>query len=1108
MTFKTASAKAPNVSNEAPSAITASQATFKGTVNPNGAATTYRFDYVDAAHWALSHFGVAQHIPVPDQGIGSGTSPVAVSQTATGLQPHTLYHVRLKATNAEGIIDGENRTFTTPRSFQAPTYSSAFGSKGTGNGQFEEPRGIATDPSANVWVSDLSLNRVQKFNSKGEYVCQIGTKGTGNGQFSSPRGLAADAAGNVWVADSANNRIQEINSECKYVTQFGKAGSANGSLSSPRDVAVDPAGNLWVADSANARIEKFNSKGEYLAKCGSKGTGSGQFEKEALSVEADADGNVWAGDEAGRMERFDSKCAFLAKFDKTSSGAPAKVQPAPSAIDPEGNLWIPSAEAHAVQGFYPEGEYLASFGKEGTGTGQFTEPTAIAAAPDGTLWAIDHSATANRVEKWVPGKAYPVITGRATAPKRTETTLTGKVNPEGKATSYQFEYGTTAAFGNVIPATPKSVGSGSSPVAASELLDALKAGTTYYYHLVAIAGTTVTYGETRHFSTLAKPGPNAKWRIGGKTFAELGLEKVSFGSNGQLTIRLSIVGLDVRLDCTETSSGTLTASGVTSEKVRLECVWVGASKECTIKPVEYTVNASYTPESPVILSLSSGCNFFEGQLPLEGLSGSFEYGSEAKTMNATATATAAFGKNPETITSDGHWFLTAEQVGKTLGIEEGPPEVFTQAASKVGPAVATLNGTVNPLGQDTSYRFEYGPTTSYGTTTAGGEAGSGTTALSKTEAIGGLTPSTTYHFRIAASSGAGTSYGKDQAFTTPAQPNPNWRIEGSTLEELEAWGEPYESKGKFEVQSMMLGLEMKITCSETGSGTLGYQETMNLSACEIESKGVKQGCNVKVTQPIELDSGFHSKGTVLTTFKTEGCIFPESIPVKAGPGLAMKAGAEAVEFPASMSEETYVGAETAEHKAQVLISSVWKLTGTYKAKKFAYAEPSALNTKWHIKGSTLAALGAWEPYESKGNFEVQSKMLGLEMKITCSETGSGTLGYQETMNLSACEIESKGVKQGCNVKATQPIKLDGGFHSENTLLTTFKTEGCIFPESIPVKAGPGLTMKAGAEAVEFPASMSEESYVGAETAEHKAQVLISSVWKLTGKYKGSKFGYE
>ena len=95
------------------------------------------------------------------------------------------------------------------------------------------------------------------------------------------------------------------------------------------------------------------------------------------------------------------------------------------------------------------------------------------------------------------------------------------------------------------------------------------------------------------------------------------------------------------------------------------------------------------------------------------------------------------------------------------------PTVATAAATSVGATGATLNGTVNPNGSATTAWFEYGTTTAYGQATASQSQGSGTSANPVTAALTGLTPSTLYHYRIAAQ-GAQAAFGNDVTFTTPS----------------------------------------------------------------------------------------------------------------------------------------------------------------------------------------------------------------------------------------------------------------------------------------------------------------------------------------------------
>jgi sugar lactone lactonase YvrE len=81
---------------------------------------------------------------------------------------------------------------------------------------------------------------------------------------------------------------------------------------------------------------------------------------------------------------------------------------------------------------------------------------------------------------------------------------------------------------------------------------------------------------------------------------------------------------------------------------------------------------------------------------------------------------------------------------------------------------ARLNAEIRPNGSATTYRFEYGPTTSYGTNVPSPNAaiGSGTSAVVVSELVEGLKPETTYHFRVVATNAEGTRTGPDRTFTT------------------------------------------------------------------------------------------------------------------------------------------------------------------------------------------------------------------------------------------------------------------------------------------------------------------------------------------------------
>jgi hypothetical protein len=100
----TALAGPPAATTGAASAVTATTATFNGTVLPNKETTTYRFEYGTTTAYGSQ----------TPAGTTSGNAPKAVSADITGLAPSTTYHFRLVATNASGTATGADAQFTTP----------------------------------------------------------------------------------------------------------------------------------------------------------------------------------------------------------------------------------------------------------------------------------------------------------------------------------------------------------------------------------------------------------------------------------------------------------------------------------------------------------------------------------------------------------------------------------------------------------------------------------------------------------------------------------------------------------------------------------------------------------------------------------------------------------------------------------------------------------------------------------------------------------------------------------------------------------------------------------------------------------------------------------
>ncbi|HEY8224634.1 MAG TPA: hypothetical protein VIG25_05100, partial [Pyrinomonadaceae bacterium] len=199
------------------------------------------------------------------------------SDTAGGFI--NAYRVAVDASGNIYVTDAApDRTSRLVQKFNSSgVFQLAWGTQGSGNGQFFGAAGVAVDSTSNVYVVDSGNHRVQKFTSAGTFVSAFGSNGSGNGQFSGPKGIAIDSTDNVYVADTGNNRIQKLTTAGGFIAQWGTNGTGNGEFNLPEGVGVDNAGHVYVADIGNNRVQLFSSTGTFMEVCGSAGTADGQF---------------------------------------------------------------------------------------------------------------------------------------------------------------------------------------------------------------------------------------------------------------------------------------------------------------------------------------------------------------------------------------------------------------------------------------------------------------------------------------------------------------------------------------------------------------------------------------------------------------------------------------------------------------------------------------------------------------------------------------------------------------------------------------------------------------------------------------------------------------
>lgn len=166
---------------------------------------------------------------------------------------------------------------------------------------FGQPQDITWLPDGTMLIADgLSNSRVVKLDKTGKFLMAWGTKGSGPGQFSGLHGIEVDGNRRVLVADRGNSRIQVFDENGAYLDTWPN-------LRFPDHVLVTADQHVWVNDGTTGRVLKYDSNGKLLYSWGVSGTFPGaHWELHQISV--DSEGNLYTADSyVGRAQKFRPK---------------------------------------------------------------------------------------------------------------------------------------------------------------------------------------------------------------------------------------------------------------------------------------------------------------------------------------------------------------------------------------------------------------------------------------------------------------------------------------------------------------------------------------------------------------------------------------------------------------------------------------------------------------------------------------------------------------------------------------------------------------------------------------------------------------------------------
>lgn len=186
---------------------------------------------------------------------------------------------------------------------------------GKGADYFWQPNDVLVAPNGDIFVAeghsdaDTANARILKFSKDGKFIKAFGKRGSGPGEMQQPHALAMDSRGRLFVGDRSNNRIQIFDQDGKYITEWTQ-------FSRPSGIYIDKNDVIYVADSESGSVDPPHGAWKRGIRVGSAKDGSvtafipdpaqnPPSTSAAEGVAADASGNIYGAEVGPRaLKRY------------------------------------------------------------------------------------------------------------------------------------------------------------------------------------------------------------------------------------------------------------------------------------------------------------------------------------------------------------------------------------------------------------------------------------------------------------------------------------------------------------------------------------------------------------------------------------------------------------------------------------------------------------------------------------------------------------------------------------------------------------------------------------------------------------------------------------